>query len=166
MEPYGVLYHYTDFQALDGILRSAQLRVNNVLNMNDAAEMRHFMGRLCAAVAAKLEREDDSRAAGVRRLFQEELKKEFSYSAYAACFSFRRDDAAQWERYGNRGRGVCVAFQGEYLERMAKGAISLHRVFYQDDMEGHPLVEAFCRRLGQEAVPDGEDPVKIGRAHV
>ena len=38
-----ILYHYTDFQALDGILHQAQLRVNNVLNMNDAAEMRLFM---------------------------------------------------------------------------------------------------------------------------
>ena len=41
-----IFYHYTDFQALDGILHSAQLRVNNVLRMNDSAEMRHFMGRL------------------------------------------------------------------------------------------------------------------------
>ncbi len=37
-----IFYHYTDFQALDGILRCAQLRVNNVLNMND----------LCAGCAA------------------------------------------------------------------------------------------------------------------
>ena len=41
-----LFYHYTDFEALDGILRCAQLRVNNVLRMNDSAEMRHFMVRL------------------------------------------------------------------------------------------------------------------------
>ena len=52
-----IFYHYTDFQALDGILRSAQLRVNNVLRMNDSAEMRHFMSRLCAAVVQRLEDE-------------------------------------------------------------------------------------------------------------
>ena len=52
-----ILYHYTDFQALDGILRCAQLRVNNVLRMNDSAEMRHFMTRLCAAVTEQLRRE-------------------------------------------------------------------------------------------------------------
>ena len=111
-----ILYHYTDFQALDGIIHQAQLRVNNVLNMNDAAEMRHFMGGLGKAVAKKLEAEgDQERAQGVRRLFKEELKKDFFYSAYAACFSLYRDDAAQWERYGNRGRGVCIAFRGEFL---------------------------------------------------
>ena len=138
-----ILYHYTDFQALDGILRCAQLRVNNVLRMNDSAEMRHFMNRLCAAIAERLEQEDRPEQAGqIRALFREELKKE--YSAFAACFSFHRDDAAQWERYGNRGRGVCIAFRRECLQKIARGALSLQAVFYRDDMEGHPMVEVFC----------------------
>lgn len=141
-----VLYHYTDFQALDGILHCAQLRVNNILNMNDAAEMRYFMSGLCDAVAKRLEEEGDDRRAGeVRALFQEELKKEFFYSAYAACFSLRRDDAAQWERYGNRGRGVCIAFWGNYLQAMAQGALSLQKVFYQDNMAAHNLAGVFYR---------------------
>ena len=138
-----ILYHYTDFQALDGILRCAQLRVNNVLNMNDSAEMRHVMNRLCAAITDRLRREGLERQAGeVQALFARELKKE--YSAFAACFSFHRDDAAQWERYGNRGRGVCIAFRREYLERLAHGPLSLQAVFYRDDMAGHPMVEVFC----------------------
>lgn len=143
-----ILYHYTDFQALDGILGHAQLRVNNVLNMNDAEEMRYFMNGLCDAVAGRLEGEGDrERAEWVRELFREELEKEFFYSAYAACFSLHRDDAAQWERYGNRGRGVCIAFQGRYLSRMARGALSLQRVYYQDDMAAHNLTRVFYRLI-------------------
>ena len=138
-----ILYHYTDFQALDGILRCAQLRVNNVLRMNDSAEMRHFMTRLDAAIVDRLEREGGGeRAMQVQALFREELKKE--YSAFAACFSFHRDDAAQWERYGNRGRGVCIAFRREYLEKLTRGALSLQLVFYRDNMATHPMVEEFC----------------------
>ena len=143
-----IFYHYTEFQALDGILHSAQLRVNNVLNMNDAAEMRHFMSGLCAAVVKRLKEEEDvARAEEVRKFFDEELEKEFFYSAYAACFSFYRDDAAQWERYGNRGRGVCIAFRGELLRKMAAGNLSLQTVFYQDDMTEHSLVEVFYRLI-------------------
>ena len=82
-----IFYHYTDFQALDGILRRAQLRVNNVLNMNDAAEMRLFMSGLCQAVVKRLLADGEKDLADeVRQLFEEELKKEFFYSAYAACF--------------------------------------------------------------------------------
>lgn len=139
-----ILYHYTDFQALDGILRCAQLRVNNVLNMNDSAEMRHFMNRLCAAITHRLRAGGlDRRAEEVQALFAQELRRD--HSAFAACFSFHRDDAAQWERYGNRGRGVCIAFRREYLERIAAGPLSLQAVFYQDDMADHPMVEVFCK---------------------
>lgn len=152
-----ILYHYTDFQAVDGILRCAQLRVNNVLRMNDSAEMRHFMNHLCSAVTDRLQQDGYlSQAQTLQALFHDEIKKE--YSAFAACFSFHRDDAAQWERYGNRGRGICIAFRREYLQRMAKGALSLQTVFYRDDMAGHPMVDVFCQ-LVRDGVPlSSENP--------
>ena len=152
-----ILYHYTDFQAVDGILRCAQLRVNNVLRMNDSAEMRHFMNHLCSAVTDRLQQDGYlSQAQTLQALFHDEVKKE--YSAFAACFSFHRDDAAQWERYGNRGRGICIAFRREYLQRMAKGALSLQTVFYRDDMAGHPMVDVFCQ-LVRDGVPlSSENP--------
>ena len=159
-----IFYHYTDFQAVDGILRRAQLRVNNVLRMNDSAEMRHFMVRLSRAIVERLEAGGETRRAReVRALFQEELAEE--YSAYAACFSFRRDDAAQWERYGNRGRGVCIAFWGKYLRKMAQGALSLQTVFYQDDMAAHNLTGVFYRLMKRkEKLPDAEKEPDIKKA--
>ena len=154
-----IFYHYTDFQALDGILHYTQLRVNNVLNMNDAAEMRHFMSRMCSAVVKKLLQDGEKeRAEEVKELFREELKKEFIYSAYAACFSLYRDDAAQWERYGNRGRGVCIAFSGGLLQKMAEGDLSLHTVFYQDDMIEHYLVKVFYQMIKDGVELSGENP--------
>lgn len=143
-----ILYHYTDFQALDGILRQAQLRVNNILNMNDAAEMRLFISGLGAAVIERLNADGTKDSIQeVREFFSEELKREFYYSAYAACFSLYRDDAAQWERYGNSGRGVCIGFQGDLLQSMVKGALSLQTVFYQDDMRSHELVEVLYQLI-------------------
>lgn len=154
-----ILYHYTDFQALDGILRRAQLRVNNILNMNDAAEMSHFMSRLSSAIARRLEREGrEERARQIRNLFREELKKEFYYSAYAACFSLRRDDAAQWERYANRGRGVCIAFRRGFLQKMVDGELMLQSVFYLNDMAEHSLVEVFYRLADEGKELSGENP--------
>jgi len=152
-----VFYHYTDFQALDGILRCAQLRVNNVLRMNDSAEMRHFMVRLSSAIVRRLEDGgDQAHARSAAAFFQEELGKE--YTAFAACFSFRRDDAAQWERYGNWGRGVCIAFRGDLLRQLAVGPLSLHTVFYEDDMTGHPMVDRFCRLARRKDTLSASDP--------
>jgi len=159
-----ILYHYTDFQAVDGILRCAQLRVNNVLRMNDSAEMRHFMVRLASAIVLRLkDGGDHAHAQTAAAFFQEELRKE--YTAFAACFSFRRDDAAQWERYGNWGRGVCIAFQGKYLQRMAKGVMSLQTVFYQDDMAAHNLTGVFYRLVKRKKdLAEAEHGTEIKKA--
>lgn len=155
-----ILYHYTDFLALDSILRCAELRLNNILNMNDASEMRLFMNGLCRAVCDRLEVQGRGKdALEVRLLFEQELKKEFAYSAYAACFSLWRDDAAQWERYGHHGRGVCIAFYRDVLEKLTGGVLSLQTVFYQEDMSGHELVEVFLRLCDERRGPlSASDP--------
>ncbi len=159
MKKQHLLYHYTDYQALDGIVGKAQLRLNNLLNMNDAAEMRLFMGGLSSAVMERLQRDGAQEALkAVKKLFQEEVKKEFYYSAYAACFSKNRDDAAQWERYGNHGRGVCIAFSKELLQKMAAGIVSLEEVYYRADMRTHKLVDTFYELVKDSRGGLKEDP--------
>ncbi len=143
-----MLYHYTDFAAFDGIIRCAELRLNNILNMNDASEMRLFMNGICEAVVEKLDQDGDfEKSHKLEAFFRRELAEEFHYSAYAACFSRYRDDAAQWERYGHLGQGVCIGFHGELMQKMIGGAGSLQEVYYQEDMRGHPLVNEFYRLI-------------------
>ncbi len=139
-----MLYHYTDFIAFDGIIRYGELRLNNILNMNDASEMRLFMNGLYGAVIEKLSISGDlAKIHKTKAFFEGELEKEFHYSAYAACFSQYRDDAAQWERYGRFGQGVCIAFRNKLLREMIGGAVSLQKVYYQADMHEHRLVGEF-----------------------
>ena len=139
-----MLYHYTDFAAFDGIIRCAELRLNNILNMNDASEMRFFMNGICRAVMDRLLAEgEEEKSRVIESFFQKELEEEFRYSAYAACFSKYRDDAAQWERYGHLGQGVCIAFHENLMQKMTGGAVSLQTVYYQKDMREHRLVEEF-----------------------
>lgn len=143
-----MLYHYTDFAALDGIIRCAELRLNNILNMNDASEMRLFINGICKAVVEKLRQDGETEKIRKTELFfQKELAEEFHYSAYAACFSRYRDDAAQWERYGHFGQGVCIAFQEDLMQKMTGGAVSLQEVFYQEDMPEHRLAGEFYRLI-------------------
>lgn len=139
-----MLYHYTDFAAFDGIIRYAELRLNNILNMNDASEMRFFMNGICRAVVERLSQNGEAeKGCEIEKFFRRELEEEFRYSAYAACFSKYRDDAAQWERYGHLGQGVCIAFHENLMQKMTGGAVSLQTVYYQKDMREHRLVDDF-----------------------
>ena len=90
-----MLYHYTDFTAFDGIIRCAELRLNNILNMNDASEMRLFINGIYKAVIERLRTNGESgKIKEAEAFFHKEMEKEFYYSAYAACFSKCRDDAS------------------------------------------------------------------------
>lgn len=143
-----MLYHYTDFAAFDGIIRCAELRLNNILNMNDASEMRLFMNGICKAVIEKLDLDDEhEKLRKAEAFFCKELAEEFHYSAYAACFSKYRDDAAQWDRYGHLGQGVCIAFHEDLMQKMTGGAVSLQEVYYQEDMREHRLVDEFYQLI-------------------
>lgn len=141
-----ILYHYTDFNALDGIIRGGELRLNNILNMNDRSEMRLFVNELRSSVIQRLQDEACKEAAETAtRFFKTELSEEFHYSAYAACFSEYRDDAAQWERYAKGGQGVCIAFHKDKLEELIKSAnsVSLKKVMYRDTVADHALINEF-----------------------
>ena len=137
-----ILYHYTDFIALDGIVNNRELRVNNVLNMNDAAEMDLFITGIFNAVEKRFLSEEDNQIIPQLDLMLGEVRKRYyDFAVYAACFSGFRDDASQWERYANRGKGVCLCIRKSVLEKMTGGAIFLQQVYYQDDMDSHPLVD-------------------------
>ena len=147
-----MMFHYTDYSAFDGIIRCGELRLNNILNMNDASEMRLFMHGICTAVLNRLEADGESdKLREAEKFFDRQMKQEFSYSAYAACFSVYRDDAAQWERYGHFGQGVCIAFREDLMQKMLGGTISLQEVYYQEDMRGHRLIEEFYRLIKSSA---------------
>ena len=146
-----MLYHYTDFAAFDGIIRCAELRLNNILNMNDASEMRLFMNGICKAVMEKLQSDnEEDKSRQIEAFFREELEEEFRYSAYAACFSKYRDDASQWERYGHLGQGVCIGFHENLMQKMIGGAVSLQTVYYQKDMREHRLVKEFYELMMED----------------
>ena len=71
-----MLYHYTDFTAFDGIIRCAELRLNNILNMNDASEMRLFMNGICKAVIERLSQHGETiKSQHAEFFFKEEMEK-------------------------------------------------------------------------------------------
>lgn len=137
-----LLYHYTDFLSFDGILNGRELRVNNVLNMNDTQEMELFISGIFNAVLNRFSEEKDAEIIRQLKVMMDGIRSRFfDFSAYAACFSEFRDDAAQWERYANRGKGVCLGFRRSMVEKLVGGAVALQKVFYQDNVDSHPLVE-------------------------
>lgn len=130
------LYHYTDFNALKGILVNKEIWLGNVLEMNDAKEMKHFMSLLADAVIQKTQKQHK-----VHELFAQQVRRLEGMPVYATSLSRRCDDAAQWDRYGNAGKGVCIGFNAEVLSKCIQNNAVLQPVFYVKEVMQHEHVE-------------------------
>ena len=154
------LYHYTDFNAMRGIITNGEIWLWNLRRMNDSQEMKYFIKELKIAVRKRLSRAESD---CMDSLFAENLKDFDSLSSYAACFSEYADDAAQWARYAKNGMGVCIAFNRGLLARIGEaGHAPLCQVNYSSSCDDMEIVRELCQLI-QECANAGpvtkEDPL-------
>lgn len=139
MEDVTRLYHYTDFNAMRGIIVNGEIWLWSLRRMNDSQEMQYFIDRLKLAVKKQLEQSEYEK---MEKLFDSNLKDFNRLSSYAACFSEYSDDAAQWSRYAKGGSGVCIAFNKNLLAKIGEeGHAPLCRVNYSSGCEQLEIVQ-------------------------
>ena len=142
------LYHYTDFNAMRGIIINGEIWLWNLRRMNDSQEMEYFVKELKAAVKKQIDSADYKK---LDDLFAENLKDFSSLSSYAACFSEYSDDAAQWARYAKNGSGVCIAFNSQMLSVIGDiGHAPLCKVNYSSSCDDLEIVRDFANIIEEE----------------
>ena len=156
------LYHYTDFNAMRGIIINGEIWLWNLRRMNDSQEMKYFITELKAAVKKLISQENYEY---MEKIFKENLKNFDTLSSYAACFSEYADDAAQWSRYSKNGMGVCIAFNRKLLAKIAEeGHAPLCKVNYTKSCENleitkeiASLIKEACERENYKNTAKGKD---------
>ena len=90
-------YHYTSYECLKSIINSKQLWLSRCVcdKLNDSEEMKYYLKELS--------------------VFQ---LSQFLTNYFIFSVSCNKDDAAQWDRYGDCGKGVCIEFKLGALERL------------------------------------------------
>jgi hypothetical protein len=115
-----IVYHYTDSQALKGVVENAALWATDFRYLNDSQELIYtwaaFVERL-EQLAAEL-----SQHAGAYRAQLEALKRmnavdlmQFDDALFVACFTELADVASQWIGYGANGRGFALGFNADLI---------------------------------------------------
>lgn len=129
------LYHYTSIATLHSILKNKQFWLGNTATMNDSKEVKHFIELLRNELrdnisADKLDQCNEFFAKVFAR-----IEKEYPY---AMCFSKLEDDAAQWERYADGAKGVCIVFNTKNIMRAFYEVYLLFGdVYYDFDIKNH-----------------------------
>lgn len=150
------LYHYTDFNAMRGIITNGEIWLWNLRRMNDSQEMQYFIKELSIAVKSRLKKEHYN---CMEKLFAENLKDFNNLSSYAACFSEYSDDAAQWARYAKGGMGVCIAFNKELLSKIGtSGHAPLCKVNYSGNCNDLGIVKELAELIEETAENSEQSP--------
>lgn len=127
VDDYGeYLYHYTSLNTFLSMIRSRELWLSNTGTMNDRKEITHFIEMLQRELA-EYQRND------FFCKIYEQIPKQYKY---AFCLSTEKDDAAQWERYADTAKGVCIVFKVEELCKCLYGYsdFMFNRVFYDESI--------------------------------
>lgn len=138
-----LLYHYTNFVALEGILLKDGLRLHSYKEMNDKKELFHFIEMAEKAVIKRCKLEGKLYLIeNSKKIFSQQKIKRKDDEVYLASFSEWEDDAAQWERYGCMGQGVAIAFDYEKLKEIARCySLICNRVFYGKTADSHDIID-------------------------
>lgn len=127
-----ILYHYTSYAGLEGILRSNGIWASHRFSMNDEQEFSYAQGVIRQVLREVSLDHTLPNVAGrlvkwilinLDNFFRDSAKY---CSAYCACLSISRDHEGQWQRYSGSGIGVSVGFNvckinNTQIVRMAKG---------------------------------------------
>lgn len=133
-----IIYHYTTIEALQGMLfGNKELWLGDSSFMNDTKELTEFIDRLKNEIISSVHNIDKEKCKSFFQKVYDCAKKNYPY---IMSFSKRRDDAAQWERYANNAKGICIGFYKnklDSLKRKIKEPFFLQTVFYDFNVRKH-----------------------------
>ncbi|WP_303161220.1 DUF2971 domain-containing protein [uncultured Ruminococcus sp.] len=133
-----IIYHYTTIEALQGMLfGNKELWLGDSSFMNDTKELTEFIDRLKNEIISSVHNINKEKCNSFFQKVYECAKKNYPY---IMSFSKRRDDAAQWERYANNAKGICIGFYKnklDSLKRKIKEPFFLQTVFYDFNVRKH-----------------------------
>lgn len=100
------LYHYTSLEALEAMIKSQSIRASSVFLMNDPNELiygqEYITNKFNQTLSDKLKHSYEGQSIN-------------SFSAFVFSLSELNDDMNQWEKYGNKHKGIRVGFTPKNL---------------------------------------------------
>ena len=118
-EQINTIYHYTDWKAFEDIVGNKRMQLSNVKLSNDSNEIIEFLNEydcrpiieLAFKIKKNLKLNHDLSRTDLIKIFVNHV------SLFSFCFTKKKDGAAQWDRYANKGLGVCIGFNEDYIKK-------------------------------------------------
>ena len=140
------LYHYCSNEKCFSILNSRSIRLSDIQKSNDYRELSLFFPKILNYIAelyrlnpfplecyGKFGEEALSELLELSFRYWDDKFSSGKFSNYVLCFSEAADSLSQWRGYANNGKGCCLGFSMETVERYCmstNGLLLLKKVIY------------------------------------
>ena len=128
-----LLYHYTDFTGLQGIIETSTLRATYTRVLNDGSERLYGEAVVLGILEGLLRRTDQCWRDAIETALDNE-----SHRTFVSCFCEQWDLLSMWRAYAGHGGGYCLGFATSALEELEEH-IHLRRIVYGERLP-NPIV--------------------------
>lgn len=118
--PHGVLYHYTTFTGLLGIVKSRALWASDIRYMNDSAELRHTADLINSEVRERIDSGNPNSSLLAQFVDWVSHRITNGHMMFGVSFRAQGNLLSQWRGYSTPGKGVSLGFCPEYILRCAE----------------------------------------------
>ncbi len=118
--PQGVLYHYTTFTGLLGIVKSRALWASDIRYMNDSAELRHTADLINVEVRERIDGGHPNPHLLTQFVDWVSHRITSGHMLFGASFRSQGNLLSQWRGYSTPGKGVSLGFSPEYILQCAE----------------------------------------------
>jgi hypothetical protein len=137
LDPRRLLWHYTSWEGLEGILRSKSLWASRIDCLNDSSEFQHAVGVFVDEIRRRHQLRfgtDLPYEADVQ--IRNTMKRATTTDVCIASFSSLYDDLSQWRAYSGTGPGIALGFDPDDLaEAASMNLATLQRCTYDDSSQ-------------------------------
>lgn len=157
------LYHYCSNIKCFSILKHKNIRLSDIQKSNDYKELSLFFPRIFECLEEQyMQHPFDFTYLGKTgaEAFEEMLdisyhywRRRFStgeFSNFVLCFSESADSLSQWRGYADNGKGCCIGFCQEELEKYCSstnGVLRFEKVIYLEDKDINKVIENAAREI-------------------
>lgn len=117
--PHGVLYHYTTFTGLLGIVKSRALWASDIRYMNDSAELRHTADLINVEVRERIDGGHPNSSLLAQFVDWVSHRITNGHMMFGVSFRSQGNLLSQWRGYSVPGKGVSLGFCPEYILQCA-----------------------------------------------
>lgn len=118
--PQGILYHYTTFTGLLGIVKSRALWASDIRYMNDSAELRHTADLITVEVRERIDGGHPNPHLLTQFVDWVSHRITSGHMLFGASFRSQGNLLSQWRGYSTPGKGVSLGFSPEYILQCAE----------------------------------------------